>query len=347
MKRTFSLLLSISVVLAVHAVSLQLTSGDSLALDPNYRYAEPTIVMAPADTALEDKENYAFVSNNIRVSVDKGEVEDGLFSVKSGGSLSLTATRRIKGISIEGLVKKNFTAWADKGHLTALYAEEETEAEPVLVVTDVNDTTFTISCDKKLSCRSINVYFYANPRETVHGRTAPGDTVVVDCSRAAAVHTERPEYNWELDSVIVYHDYQLFLSYSNGYDSIYTFSLRFTADEAQISGLYMSSKGNLYPETSFCTYGALPTDFSMGVDGVLEIYSYAGQYYVSGYLICKNNNFYYFQYIGAIDFGGDTQAVEQTGSPVLGGQSFDLLGRPVGDEYKGIIIRDGKKFLIH
>ena len=131
MRKIITLIIAFSLCMIADTGTLTATQ-DSAALDPNFRYPEPTIVTAPVDTTItedddeeegtesdekeEDKpKGYTFISNNIRVSADKGEIEEEVFSVKKGDKLTFTATKKIKGIAISGIVNESFTATTDKG----------------------------------------------------------------------------------------------------------------------------------------------------------------------------------------------------------------------------------------
>lgn len=376
MKRFNLIVATLCLVLTAQAAVL--TSGtqgnetpqDSLALDPDYRYAEPTIVIAPVDsTSTQQKEEegeesgeqekkqegYAFVSNNIRVSVDKGERTNGegiaagetTFEVKKGGKLTFTATQRIKGLVIDGTVKAAFSATTDKGQLEALYAEMDTEAAPAVVVKNINDTTVTITCNKKLVCKLAKLYFYANPQDKIDGATAAGDTVVFQGNQMVIEYKPRSVYSPMLDTVVVAHDYQLFVTYSNGLDSVYMASVNITAPaKDQLGGTYSVQSGNLNPQASFCKFSSRPSDISLGMNGYLSVYSYGGnRYFVSGYLICQNNNMYYFEYIGEAQIVDHSEGIETVAPAAAPGQTYDLLGRPVDANYRGLIIRNGKKLL--
>ena len=343
---------------------------DNSALNPNFHYPEPTIVTVQVDTTATEEEEeeeedeeeqesdenekeepkgYTFISNNIRVSADKGEATDFTFSVKKGGKLSFTATKKIKGIVIDGLVKENFTATSDKGQLEALYTDIETVASPALIVKNVNDTIVTITCNKKLTCYSARVYFYANPNEKINGRTAPGDTILFFCKQMIAEYRPYAEYDLLNDSVIVKHDYQIHLSHNNGPDSVYTASIHITASEkGQLQGNYSQKDNNLNAGASFCIQGGSSSSLTKGIDGFASIYASDednDKYLVSGYLIGQDNNFYYFEFKGNAIFVDNTQSVSEIKSGVEG-KSYDILGRPVSDDYKGIVIRNGKKYMV-
>ena len=364
MKKIISLAVVFCMFLSVSAAALNLkavyATNDSV-LDPNFKYEEPTFVSLPDSVEPEEEgekegdekdkpEGYSFIYNNVRVMVTKGELEpdDGTYSVDKGGSITFTTTKSIKGLVINGIIKEFFNATSNKGQMEAMYPNMETTAYPALIVKNINDTSVTITCGQELECLYALVYFRANPEETIHGRTAPGEDIVVNCNNIMAEYTPVISYDEQLDKVVIEHDYQLYMSYNNGIDSAYMVSFRLIAEnKGELAGQYSYTNANLIPEESFCNYSLIPTDFSTGVDGLLTISSLsAEQVFVSGYLICKNNNLYYFDYKGEMPILDPTQGVEQ---PRIStdGQMYDVLGRPVFEGYKGFVIRDGKKYIVY
>lgn len=363
MKKIISLAVVFCMFLSVSAAALNLkavsASNDSV-LDPNFKYEEPTFVSLPDSIAPEEEEEegdkkdkpegYTFIYNNVRVTVTKGELEtdDDTYSVDKGGAITFTATKRIKGLVINGIIKNFFTATTNKGQIEAMYPDMETTAYPALIVKNINDTSVTITCGQELECMYALLYFHANPEETIHGRTAPGQDIVVNCNNIMAEYCPVVSYDEQQDKVVVEHDYKLYMSYNNGIDSAYMVSFHLIAEnKGELVGQYSYMKANLIPEKSFCNYSFIQTDFSTGVDGLLTISSLsANQVFISGYLICKNNNLYYFDYKGEMPILDPTQGVEQL-SVSTDGQMYDVLGRPVGEGYKGFVIRDGKKYMVY
>lgn len=131
-------------------------------LNPNYRYAEPTIVVCPG--AVGSNMAYQFVSNNILVNTSLGAQAEKYFSCNAGNTISFTATKNIKAIVVNGYIKQNFSATASSGEIVYVDASDDAvEAEPVLAVTDVNSKTITITCEKQMRCYSVSFYFEENP----------------------------------------------------------------------------------------------------------------------------------------------------------------------------------------
>ncbi len=137
-------------------------------LDPNYVYAEPTTV-APKDTTLWKKE-FAFIDNNILVHCDMGSINPATdttfayFNCNANYSITFTATQPIKGISIDGFVRKAFDATCDKGEIQFMTdPDRDMEGWPALVIMDIDSTSVTLNCPKQLRCYAVRVFFEENP----------------------------------------------------------------------------------------------------------------------------------------------------------------------------------------
>lgn len=148
---------------------------DTTSLNPSYVYTEPTVVTQPADWTFFKKE-YAFISNNIRVSCPQGSIilatdtTEAYFNVNVPGTLTFEATRPMKGLAITGMVRKLFDASVDKGHIEFCSPGEfdtDLEDSPVVIITDIDATSVTLTCPKQVRCYSVRIYFDANPAETL------------------------------------------------------------------------------------------------------------------------------------------------------------------------------------
>lgn len=133
-----------------------------------YEYAEPTVVHVKDTTIL--KKEYAFIDNNILVSCPMGSIlkatdtTEAYFNCNAEYSLTFTATQPIRGIAIDGFVKKAFSASCDQGELSCLTDPDgDTEGWPVLVIRDIHATSVTVTCLKQLRCYEVKVYFADNP----------------------------------------------------------------------------------------------------------------------------------------------------------------------------------------
>lgn len=142
--------------------------GDESGLNEEYVYSEPTMV--ENHDSVGNNMAYSFIQNNIKVDCTKGARTNSYFSCNASSSITFTATKNIKGLVIDGYVKKGFEATATAGSIDYVDAyDEEVTADPVLVITDINSKSITIDCDKQMRCYSVEFYFDANPTATIGG----------------------------------------------------------------------------------------------------------------------------------------------------------------------------------
>lgn len=143
--------------------------GDQGNLDPNYNYAEPTIVTVAGETGISNT-SYSFIQNNIKVETTTGAKQESYFGCNAGNEITFTATKDIKAVVINGFVKKDFSATASSGNIGYVDAsEEDVTADPVVAVLDVNSKSLTISCEKQMRCYNVEFYFVENPDIEISG----------------------------------------------------------------------------------------------------------------------------------------------------------------------------------
>lgn len=137
-------------------------------LEANYSYAEPTAVNVP-DTQFF-KNEYAFISNNILVYCGQGSIikatdtTAAYFNCNANYNLTFTATEPIKGIEIDGFVRKAFSATCDHGEIEYLTdGDFDMEGFPAMVIRNIDAQSVTLSCPKQLRCYGVRVYFQENP----------------------------------------------------------------------------------------------------------------------------------------------------------------------------------------
>lgn len=139
-------------------------------LDTAYVYAEPTVVTN--SDSIGSNIAYSFISNNVKVTASKGARTGTYFSANADNTMTFTTTRPMKGLVVNGFVKKGFEATTNAG--TIVYEssdEEDVTAEEVLAITDIDATSVTISCVKQMRCYSVSIYFEENPEVDIE----PGD----------------------------------------------------------------------------------------------------------------------------------------------------------------------------
>lgn len=148
--------------------------GDESGLNDAYEYSEPTVV--ENHDSIGSNMVYSFIQNNIKVNCTKGARTGSYFSCNAGSSITFTATKNIKGLVINGYVKKDFEATASAGDIDFVDASEaEVTADPVVVVYDIDAKTVTLDCVKQMRCYSVEFYFDANPDAEIGGGTGGGD----------------------------------------------------------------------------------------------------------------------------------------------------------------------------
>ena len=137
-------------------------------LDQNYIYPEPTSVL-PQDTTVLKKE-YAFIDHNILVYCTQGSIikatdtTDAYFNCNAGYTLTFTATQPIKGVEIDGYVRKAFNATCEPGTIQFLTDPDfEMEGWPALVIMDIDAKSVTLNCPKQFRCYQLRVFFQGNP----------------------------------------------------------------------------------------------------------------------------------------------------------------------------------------
>lgn len=209
-------------------------------LDPAYVYAEPTVVGIPSTTATAGAQE--FVQNNIKVSITQGAIYADYFNCYAGQSVTFTATQPIKAVVVNGFVKKDFSATASSGELSYVTATEDTEANPVLIIKDVNAASVTLNCDKQIRFYSISFYFESNPEIEIGG----GD--------------EEYSYEWEPTEVTTLNftmDYfsALDMTENLGYKAV---SIEMKNDEAYLATVAFAD----YDKACGITPGTYPINFT-------------------------------------------------------------------------------------
>lgn len=169
-------------------------------LDPDYEYAEPTIVWPSGETGSNTA--YSFINNNIKVATTMGGQTEEYFGCNAGQTITFTAAKPIKALVIHGYVKQGFEASCDHGDIMYVDASEDAvEANPVLAILDVDSKSVTISCVKQLRCYVAQVYFEENP--DIEGGGDGDDDEELDYTYEP---TEKSDLNITFDEV-QYEDY--------------------------------------------------------------------------------------------------------------------------------------------
>lgn len=313
-------------------------------LDPDFEYPEPTLISVPAKTVQGDA--YSFVMSNIEVSTTKGAITGEYFSVHAGFKMTFTATQPIKGLVINGFVKKDFEATADHGDISYLSPADDKSADPVVVITDIDSKSVTLSCVKQLRCYTVEIYFDENPDATIGGG-ASGETVLLTFDSAEAIYES--EYSEQIGEP----NYTIFLFNEESYDWPYFCLDIYPADKDNPAGTYSFDDYSLGDYTYY-VYGAGDDDYTFAEDGTVNISKEGDVYTITGTVTCDNGTTYTLSYKGVMEmytddeYYGDESGVKQVVEESQRGcddKTYDLQGRRVSGEYRGIIVRNGKKYV--
>jgi len=307
---------------------------------------EPVIITAP-DTVIE-KTAYTLSEQGITIDVSYGSaypaghsynhVGQTYFACLANSTITFRATQPMKGIAINGWVKKNFTASCDKGWINYLSDEyEDSTGEPVLTVSDIDSTSVTISCDNQLRCFSVEIYFTQNPGELA------GE--VMDTVRFTAVTAQAADYSEdESFSSEGSYSYWLNLIPAETYPQVWLDM--YSAVKGDLSGTYSPYDYNV----GDYTYVQLSTDewdYEYAYDQAFTITKTKNGYHIEGYIIADNDVQYEFVYDGPIELIGTveegvervqqaavkTQKILRNGQVILlyEGQRIDMQGRRTED----------------
>lgn len=268
-------------------------------LNPDFVYPEPTLISVPSTTVQGD--TYSFIDNNVLVSCTKGAVTADYFSAHAGFDMTFTATKPIKGIVVNGFVKKDFTATVDHGDISYLCPSADTSADPVVVIKDINSTSVTISCVKQLRCYDVEVYFDANPEATVQGgaTTDPSATTLTFDSADAVYESEYAELLGEPN-------YSIYLYDAVSPDVPYFALDLYPAEKDNLAGTYSWDDYTLGDYTYY-VYGYNENDMTWAEGGLVTISKNGNTYTISGNIICDNNKTYNISYTGVMDFYTDDE----------------------------------------
>ena len=143
-------------------------------LVPNYTYPDTTIIM-PLDTTIWQK-SYVILQHNIFVYCDQGSIIQATdtsvayFNCNAAHTISFTAVQPIKGIEIDGFVRKAFSASCEPGEMSYTSDPDyDWEAYPVMVIRNINANDVEIHCDKQLRIYQARLFFKDNPSPIVGG----------------------------------------------------------------------------------------------------------------------------------------------------------------------------------
>jgi len=297
---------------------------------------EPIIIVAP-DTVVS-KKPYTFTDQGITIAVDQGTIlpanhewntiDRTYFAVLANYHMTISAEQPIKGIAINGWVRKNFSAEADHGTLNYLSDDEDdSTGEPVLTISDIDNPSVTLSCGNQLRCFSIEVYFTQNPGEL------SGE--VLDTVRFVAVTAEASDFSNDTTfSSEGHYSYWLKLAPQEEYPHVWLDM--YSAVKGDLSGEYSLYNYNVGDYT-YVQLSASELDYEYAYDQDFTITKTDAGYHVEGYIIAENDVQYEFVYDGPIelvpeDEEGIDEVVNRQSSGrklIQGGQLLILRGERI------------------
>ena len=263
--------------------------------------AKETPIVIPAVDTVINKTAYTIQSQGVTISVSYGSAYPAThewnnlgqtyFACLAGGSMTISSADSIKGIAINGWVKKNFSADSDYGTIDYMSDEyDDTTGEPVLTISDINNDSVTISCVNQLRCFSVEVYFTENPGE-ISGE-------VTDTVRFTAVTVEAADYSEDTTfSTPGHYSYWLSLAPAEGYPIVWLDM--YSAVQGDLSGEYSLYNFNVGDYT-YVQLSSDEMDYEYAYDQEFTIRKTDAGYHVEGWIVCENEVLYAFVYDGPI-----------------------------------------------
>lgn len=263
----------------------------------------PIIISAP-DTVI-NKTAYTVQTQGVSISVSYGSaypathewnnVGQTYFACLAGGSMTISCADSIKGVAINGWVKKNFSAESDYGTIDYLSdAYDDTTGEPVLTIKNIDNDSVTITCANQLRCFSVEVYFTENPGD-ISGEVS--DTV-----RFTAVTVEAADYSEDTTfSEPGHYSYWLSLAPAEVYPTVWLDM--YASVQGDLSGEYSLYNFNVGDYT-YVQLSPNELDYEYAYDQEFTIRKTEAGYHIEGWIVCENEVRYEFVYDGPIAIKG-------------------------------------------
>ena len=217
-------------------------------------------ILPPAETVSGAK--YSFEQDGITVSCTKGAIYPAdyewntskvdYFGCHANETITFTAESPIKGLVINGFVKKFFSASTNNGTISYLSPEEDDQAaDPVIVITDIDANSVSITCAKQLRCFNAVVYFDENPTDTIGGVTPPAEGEVFFFT----YNTSNVAYDSTYHIASRPYNYYLYL-WDSAQEELYVGLDIYTAEKDRFEGMYSTDDGTM-TEYSFYQFDDL------------------------------------------------------------------------------------------
>ena len=299
-------------------------------------------ILPPAE--IVSKAAYQFEQDGITVSCTQGAIYPAThewntsgvdyFGCNAGQTITFSTDREIKGLVVNGWVKKFFSATPTSGTIEFLSPDLDDQAgDPVIVVRDIDAQSVSISCDKQLRCYNVVVYFDENPTDTIAGATPPaeGEVFFFDYNTSNAIYD--PSYTTATRP----YNYYLYLWDSENED-VYVGLDIYTAEKDNFEGMYSTDDGTM-TGYSFYQFGEAYEDYSMAVEGAMVINAVDAGYSISGYITCENGNTYNFSFEGTVLLDEEEEGVE-----IVESQKSKVESQKTMQNGILLIERNGKKY---
>jgi hypothetical protein len=301
-------------------------------------------ILPPAQTV--SKAAYEFEQDGITVSCTQGAIYPAThewntsgvdyFGCNAGQTITFSAETPIKGLVVNGWVKKSFSATTTSGEIEYLSPDLDDQAgNPVIVIRNIDAQSVSISCEKQLRCYSVVVYFDENPTDSIAGATPPAEGEVFFLN----YNTSNAVYDSSYTTPARPYNYYLYLWNAEN-DAAYLGLDIYTAEKDNFEGMYSMDDGTM-TEYSFYQFGEAYEDYSMAVEGAMVINAVDDGYSISGYITCDNGNTYNFSFEGAVMLDDEEEGVE-----IVESQKSKEESRKTMQNGIWIIERDGKKFTV-
>ena len=273
---------------------------------------EDPVIITAKDTVI-NKTAYQFTEQGVTIAIsncsaypaehDWNNIGTTYFACLAGENMTISAEQNIKGVAINGWVKKNFSASCDHGTISYLSDEyDDTTGEPVLTISDIDNPSVVISCNNQLRCFSVEIYFTQNPGST------QGE--VMDTVRLTMTTAYAQDYsNDTLYSTEGAYSYWLELAPAEGYPQIWLDM--YAAVQGDLSGEYSLYDYNVGDYT-YIQLSADEWGYEYVYDQAFTITKNGNNYHVEGYIIADNDVQYEFVYDGPIELEepADDEAIE-------------------------------------